>query len=166
MDEKPMRREISGYLCVEKSMTPFNDMSADEIISYLIQNFDEFGAGNPDPSLRGRLERGMANNAIALECSANAFAFIARANRVSPLPGVVIPPESELMFIMTSLRGHGIGTSFLRGIKAKYMEGQSMMLTCYGERRRAFFEASGFVVDGHGDDGALGMRCDVAIEKD
>lgn len=131
-------------------MSNFAFASDEEIVAYLTAHFCELGIGEPHAGLGGRLLRGLCHGGLAIERCEEGFAVIAKANRkhTGAAAFIPIPPESDLMFLYVSpsSRSSGTGLTLLKCVQDKYMEDQTMILVCSGERRKGFFERAGFFV--------------------
>ena len=147
-------------------MPDFTHFSDDSVVNYLIDHFDEIGAGPPSDDLVGRLTRGIGKGDLVVEKRNDAFAIIARANRTYETPvgfpgSITISPEAKLMFLMVAneSKGKGLGSALVAEVKARYMEGQEMELECFGEERKHFFERAGFLLTSTHTDGQFDMVC-------
>jgi GNAT superfamily N-acetyltransferase len=147
-------------------MPDFSYWTDQQVISYLIEHYDEIEVGKPDPDLADRLLRGIGDGSLALEKGAEVFALVARANRQSRMFFVQIDPAADLMFLMVAAAAtdRGIGSAFLEQVKHKYLEDQAMILVCNGDRRRSFFEKAGFVKHATTEEGLNFMICPPRVD--
>lgn len=122
----------------------FRELDDNSVIDYMVQNFHKFGIESPEPNDVERWRRDIKSEKIVVEKGEHKFALIVPEGRKSPLPFVVIAPESRLLFIMVTKPGFGLGSEFLSEIKRKYAKNHRMTLSCVGDMRKKFFEKAGF----------------------
>lgn len=144
-------------------MIDFTSFTDQQVLDYLLDHFDELGAGAPDPGIAESWILGIKRGHVSIEKRRGAFALVGHANRkaVGGRP-IVYSKQADLMAIMVSpgARRSGLGQALVREVMTRYMEDQGMELVCAGPERRAFFEKAGFVFEQVTDEGLYYMFCD------
>lgn len=145
-----------------KKVPNFNDINDEDVIKYLIEHFDEFGAGEPEVNLMRTLTDQIAGGTLKIEKRDYGFAIIKpEREKPSGIMAGLIPLESDLMFIYVSPEqiDKGFGKKFLAEMKLNYLKDQAMQLVCAGDKRRIFFETGGFTQIGVNPSGHYVMCC-------
>ena len=142
-------------------MPNFSRFTDQEIVAYVVNQYSELDAGEPDVRLAESLLADIGHGALAIEKNEDAFVIVAMANRKHKVPFIQIAPEADLIFLYVApaVRSKGSGAALLAQVQSKYMEDQAMILVCAGDRRKRFFEKAGFVSSGLTCEGLHFMVC-------
>ena len=145
-------------------MPNFLEFTDEMIFDFLGENSTQFGDGELESDTITQIKQRIRKKLATIEKRKMAFAIVDHEEN-HPILGYFKNSKILLLYVNDNVRGTGIGKVFVEELKVQFMLTQDMILDCWGQERKEFFEKCNFIVDKchplaeNSKDNCFEMRC-------